>query len=138
MATSLRPILNGPSAPMRVSLASSSSAAHGQGVAVGRRRRSAAGVAYRRTSSSAPLFTRPCMASTPEVMTDRSNPAENLPSRPSEQEGAGLVLGPGQGLVEGGHGVGADGVGLAVVEAQDGDLAVELVGQDARSPRRRY
>src|SRR3954451_8758511 len=82
MATSLRPILNGPSAPMRRSPTSSisppaASAWPVQAITTG------IGNVNTRSNSSAPAVTSERMGSTPEVITLRSKPAENRPGRPA-------------------------------------------------------
>ena len=80
-------------------------------------------------SSRAPPMTSSRMASVLSVIVARSNPAENLPGRPvittdraSDSARSSASCRPRDRVV-------ADGVGLAVVEGDDGDAVVQPVGQ---------
>ncbi len=82
IATSVSPILNGPSAPTRTSLANSSNAPIASACPV-QAEMIGSGCSYMVHNSSAPSVTSDRMASSDEVITDRSKPAENRPSRPT-------------------------------------------------------
>ena len=59
----------------------------------------------------------------------RSKPAENLPGRPTITTARASASAWSSAPCEGGEQVGGDGVGLAVVEGDDGDAVVQPVGE---------
>ena len=77
-------------------------------------------------ASSAPAWSRLRAASSLEVMMSRWNPAEKRPGRPASTT-ARPRPGPAERIVEIGGDLVGDGVGLAIVEGDDGDAVLELV-----------
>ena len=83
---------------------------------------------YSRHRKRAPSATRARIRSVDAVISARSKPAENFPSRPGDQQCVGAVgLGPIQRLVQLRQGRRRDGVGLAIVHRDHRHTVVEPV-----------